>query len=139
MSVRTSDGLPVMDSESIKRALEELQLIQFSLLPDEHLTFLDDTAGWKNALDRYSEDPSASYPPFHDMPSIGIRLDHANIRFELTLGKHGSDTLTSVKGEDITRKDQERWQCLASEKISEISDSEYVALFRPITYLSLTL
>ncbi|KAF8195084.1 hypothetical protein BJ912DRAFT_164558 [Pholiota molesta] len=114
-----------MNSESLKRQLEELQLIQCSLLPTEHLTFLDDTGIWTDALRQYSEDSSASLPDLDNSPFIGIHVDGAKIWFEVKPNEEASKMVISVKGEGITRAEQEHWRSLVVEKMEEISDSEF--------------
>jgi hypothetical protein len=119
-----------MNSESLKRQLEELQLIQCSLLPTEHLTFLDDTGIWTDALRQYSEDSSASLPDTESSPFVGIHVDGAKIWFEMKPNEEASKMIISVKGEGITRAEQERWRSLVVEKMEEISDSEFVYFLR---------
>ena len=114
-----------MDSELIKRTIEELQLIQCSLLPSECMAFINDDQGWRNTLDKYSEEPDIPFPSFDSMPSIAISAEDTGLQFDLTLGEDSSKHIVSVKG-DIPRKDQERWQSVMSAKIKQIaiSDSE---------------
>ncbi|KAF9554054.1 hypothetical protein CPC08DRAFT_644792 [Agrocybe pediades] len=124
------------DSEEQRRlqqSLDELQLLQCSLLPDEHLHFLDGSETWDGILANYdggniSEGTDLSLGP----ASFSIRLDGSNIWFDITLpidqqleGSLDLKKCVSVKGEGITRAEQEKWQGIIAEKLEEISDSEY--------------
>ena len=134
-----------MNLECIQRQLSELQLIQCSLLPDEHLALLDSSPFWQKALESYAEynflesidlDAAAVASPV----SFELKVDGANTWFQVTLPSIGASeseiTAISVKGENITRAEQENWQSMIAEKRKEIDDSEYV-LFCLISSLSI--
>lgn len=121
-----------MKPTTIQQHLEEFQLISCSLLPNERLTFLEGSESWGDALERYSTEPSSDFSMLDSPPTIGIRVDGANVWFTVTFrdeeisevrGDHPRVSV-SVKGEDISRHDQERWQMAVVEKLSEIGDSE---------------
>lgn len=129
--------------DSINRQLEELQLIQCSLLPDEQLTFIDSSAGWGEALETYTTDLDA-IPQIDCAASFSIRLDGSKTWFEITLSDTEGNTVDegmrpqasiAVKGEDMSRSQQDKWNSLIAEKMEEISDSEYVFRTFPIIFL----
>lgn len=116
---------------------EELQLINCSLLPGELFLFLDHCTGWKDALQSYAEDG------YHEsvtelglpQPVFQVGLEDFNIWFEISLPSSSWDSASSgiplhnlpaVKGENISRCQQERWQKIVQENFQEIGDSESV-------------
>ncbi|KAF8956475.1 hypothetical protein BDZ97DRAFT_188208 [Flammula alnicola] len=120
-----------MNQELIRQQLQELQLIQCSILPTERFIFLDNSMSWKVAMEEYAEDPIGNFNSLECPPFLGIRVDGAKIWFEIRMaqgGDAGSDVVSkpsiSVKGEDISRAEQERWKALVADKMEEISDSE---------------
>jgi len=121
-----------MKKEGFKQQLEELHLIQCSLLPTEHIVWLDsgDQHSWAQAIENYSEDPVATVLPPESSASFTLRVEGSKIWFEITLAAVDdfgiSKPSVSVKGEDITRADQERWQMVVEKGFEEISDSEWV-------------
>ncbi|KAH9486039.1 RWD domain-containing protein 2B [Psilocybe cubensis] len=114
-----------MLSESITRQLEELQLIKCSLLPDEELRFIDDNSGWTEALDAYSLDPDSTHRL--ESPALfSIRLIGYKTWFEVAFSAAGGrGSAVSVKGEDMSRSQQDWWNSFISNKLEEISDSEF--------------
>ena len=121
-----------MKEECFKQQLEELHLIQCSLLPTEHIVWLDsgDELSWVQAIENYSEDPFATLLPPESSASFTLRVEGSKIWFEIALAAVNdlgiSKPSVSVKGEDITRDDQERWQMVVVQGFEEISDSEWV-------------
>ncbi|KAF7330109.1 RWD domain-containing protein 2B [Mycena sanguinolenta] len=111
------------------RRLEELQLIQFTLLPDEVLTFLDSEGPvWSQLLQDYGEN-AGSAEPFSwpsAPPHIQVKPLFSKIWFQLLFASsHTTVPSVSVKGEDVTRAEQERWQNIIQEKLTdEITTSE---------------
>jgi hypothetical protein len=105
--------------------LEELQLIQFTLLPEEILTFLDDEGSvWSHLLEIYGEDTSADFSWPTSAPHIQVK-SQSSIWFEVRFPMaDNSNPSVSVKGENITRSEQERWQSIIQEKMDEIAASE---------------
>jgi hypothetical protein len=105
--------------------LEELQLIQFTLLPEEILTFLDDEGSvWSHLLEIYGEDASADFSWPNSAPHIQVK-SQSSIWFEVHFPTaNNSNPSVSVKGENITRSEQERWQSIIQEKMDEIAASE---------------
>lgn len=152
--------------EYIERQLSELQLIQCSLLPDEHLVLLE-SAGWgdlanngrdsgfpfwKKALESYAEYELSAFLESMDLDAVMIspasfelRVDGANTWFQVTLPSVEASTLRegddyepvasvdiSIKGENITRAEQENWKAVIIKKTKEIDGSTYVP--RPISF-----
>ncbi|KAJ7726385.1 hypothetical protein B0H16DRAFT_1383959 [Mycena metata] len=110
--------------------LEELQLIHFTLLPEEILTFLDDEGAiWTQLLQDYADGASAENSPQPIAPPhIQIKPQHSKIWFELQFsGPEDPTPSVSVKGENLTRSEQERWQNLVLEKMEEIGTSDFPA------------
>ncbi|KIK68413.1 hypothetical protein GYMLUDRAFT_68276 [Collybiopsis luxurians FD-317 M1] len=117
----------------MEHLLEELQLISCSLLPGEFLTFLEQCEGWKDALQTYGDSGfhaswAADLPP----PSFQIGIEDHNLWFEAALSSSaGPRTQTensmniSVKGEDISRSQHQKWQDIVKSKLEEIGDSEF--------------
>ncbi|KAJ8462375.1 hypothetical protein ONZ45_g17959 [Pleurotus djamor] len=100
--------------------LEELQLIQYSLLPNETITCCEDAHSWNNSsihLEEYKH-----LCPFN----FTLKSIKSNIWFEVTLPENYPEQRPeiSVKGEDISRQDQERWQTLVQAKLEELVSSE---------------
>ncbi|KAH7911617.1 hypothetical protein BJ138DRAFT_1006189 [Hygrophoropsis aurantiaca] len=115
--------------------LQELQLIQCSLLSDEHFVLNltpDETAVWTSLLDAYAagdltDAGDISLPS--SQISFQIKLDDARVWFEFNL-PHGypedmdHKPTISVKGENITREEQERWQFIVQTKLADFNSSE---------------
>ncbi|KAE9405606.1 hypothetical protein BT96DRAFT_876631 [Gymnopus androsaceus JB14] len=111
----------------MERVFEELQLIDCSLLPGEVFVFLEHCDGWTDALKLYSTvgyDDSVEKLRLPS-PSFQIGLEDFNVWFETSLPSGMSTISVAVKGEDISRAQQERWQDIVREKLEEIGDSEY--------------
>lgn len=108
--------------------LEELQLIQFTLLPEEVLTFLDDEGPlWSQLLHDSNEGaaPSNSNSWPSTPPRIQVKPQSSKIWFEVQFSTLDSPLpAVSVKGENATRSVQERWRGIIQEKLDEIASSE---------------
>ncbi|KAJ7447230.1 hypothetical protein FB451DRAFT_1290722 [Mycena latifolia] len=113
------------------RQLEELQLIQITLLPEEILTFLDeelqDARAWSELLRDYAEgalDSDSSVPPAP--PHIQVKLKHSKIWLDVLFPTPENPAPSvSIKGENVTRGEQERWRSLVHEKMDEIATSDF--------------
>ncbi|KAJ4495962.1 hypothetical protein C8J55DRAFT_414473 [Lentinula edodes] len=114
-------------TSNMERLLEELQLIHCSLLPAEIFLFLDHCNSWNDALQSYvSFGYSDSLEKLNlSSPSLHIGLENFNVWFEVTLSLVQQQPLVAVKGEDISRDEQEKWQRIVKEKFNDIGDSEY--------------
>lgn len=111
---------------SLDRQLEELQLLQCSLLPGELLIFLEEADTWNGLLTAYPDAVKVSHV---SEPSFQIKIDQAQVYFDVVLPRSyldaGAGPLVSVRG-DIARAEQERWQKIIKEKLDELKGSEYV-------------
>jgi len=108
---------------TLTRQLEELQLLQCSLLSGELLRFIDNAEIWSSLL--------AAYPDILDTPNISetrfqVKLDNAHIWFEVELPSNypNARPVVSVKG-DVARGEQDRWQSIVREKMQELESTEY--------------
>ncbi|KAG7100156.1 hypothetical protein E1B28_001935 [Marasmius oreades] len=110
--------------------LEELQLITCSLLPGESFTFSEHCEAWSKILDTYIQDPDQvdsshlfKIPPacFH------VSLDKWTIWFEVELPRRypesGVKPIVVVKGEEITRAEQEMWKFVVTQKLDEVLET----------------
>ncbi|KAH9950977.1 hypothetical protein B0H21DRAFT_818806 [Amylocystis lapponica] len=122
--------------------LEELHLLKCSLLPGESLVFdphFEDGGLWGDLLEQYSYDPEEclSHAPDSFTPAqFQVRIEHAKMCLEVFLppshksgvasgATTGTDPVVSVKGQDLNRSEQERWQLIVSERLNELRDSDY--------------
>lgn len=118
--------------------IEEIRLIKYSLLPGEVLVFLDDFAhNWEPLLTEDLEftgpqaDNSSINPTGASTPGASLSHPHFAINsklwFEIKLPDTYPDLdappLVSIKGEDITRHEQERWQTFTKQKLEELTSS----------------
>lgn len=133
-------------SDSLMKQLDELHLIRCSLLPGELLTFLDDAQAWTDLLDARSiagtgvtSQESVPLTP----PHLQIKLESVNTWFEVRVPhQYAGDLQTrksgptfSIKGENISRFEQERWQSIIDEKLNEIAGTEYVRGFLQVAIM----
>ena len=119
-----------MNEGVIIKQVEELHLIQCSLLPDETLHFIgdDSEAFWPRILQEYSmtmtttlSDPSNTMPK--PAPKFQVCLDGPAkmwMEVEMVAPGSGKTALVCVKGDFMTRADQERWQNIVAEKQQEV-------------------
>ncbi|KAF4604481.1 hypothetical protein EYR40_003255 [Pleurotus pulmonarius] len=137
--------MPDRTSTQLNAQIEEIRLIKYSLLPDEVLVFLDDCADiWEPLLvedfgfTESQEAPSSSNTTGRFLSSAGlpphfaINLEYSKMRFEIELPDAYPDPdappLVSIKGADIARHEQERWQAFIKQKLEELSaaSTEYL-------------
>jgi len=127
----------------LEKQLEELQLINCSLLPGEVLTFLDYCKIWDELLHEYSSGTlsiNKTEQGIAEIPqaTFQVSLETWNVWFEISFphayagSNSGDDTgsgepQVSVKGEDTTRTEQEEWLEVVREKLAEIGETECVA------------
>jgi hypothetical protein len=120
---------------NLSRQLEELQLIKFSLLPGEVLVFLEHCSVWDGLLEKYADDMEAGESKtVKEIPPVTfqVSLESWNVWFEIGfprdydgLGlRERNAPSVAVKGEDITRKEQEEWAKVVREKLEEIGETE---------------
>ncbi|KAI0095172.1 hypothetical protein BDY19DRAFT_988937 [Irpex rosettiformis] len=117
-----------------KRVAEELYLLKCSLLPGEFLSFQqfltpEESEGWSNYLDRYlelsaTEDHSQLPSPYFCVGINNARL-WIDVRYPIDTSPNRLLPVVTIKGEDITRDEQERWQSVIRERNEEVKDSEF--------------
>ncbi|KAI6159249.1 hypothetical protein EDD17DRAFT_907587 [Pisolithus thermaeus] len=119
---------------SVEHQLQELQLIRCSLLRGEVFSFVlpsEDMITWTSLLDVLDSGVDGEI----ELPTKGTSLCSATfsvkvaglpVWFEVQVPEgpiERSDVL--VRGENISRYQQERWQSIVSESIAEVRDSEF--------------
>ncbi len=126
-----------MDEKTVTQQLEELQLIKCSLLPNEIMHFIDDDNDsiWAHLLDDYemsvesietiSQRAARKIRP----AEFVIKLDGQTkvwleVRMPDVPGESSPDALVSVKGDRLSRAEQERWRGVICEKQREVEDAE---------------
>ena len=115
----------------ILQQLEELQLITCSLLPGESFTFSEhcETA-WSETLSTSIENPdcvcvdlATTIPPV----CFNVSIESWHIWFQVELPRTYPEAdvrpLVTVKGEDITRAEQEAWKSIVDEKLNEVLEA----------------
>ncbi|KAH8099459.1 hypothetical protein BXZ70DRAFT_1009266 [Cristinia sonorae] len=126
---------------TITRQLEELNLIKCSLLNDEHIA-LTDSGQWE-ALLQNSEDVSALPTPDSAL-RFQVKCENVPIWFEVNVpddyGAQESnglalDGIVSVRGDQITRSEQEGWQRIVKQSSEELGESEYPIFELLVTHL----
>ncbi|KAI4517930.1 hypothetical protein K525DRAFT_289057 [Schizophyllum commune Loenen D] len=117
-------------SATLKRQLEELELIRCSVMPGEVLTFVDGHDRWLALLDRFSAE--RTIPADDDIPALPISfevwLEGHDLRISVELPIDHSEVSklpnVAVKGTTISRAEQDRWTRLIQDKLQEASDNE---------------
>ncbi|KAH9854296.1 hypothetical protein C2E23DRAFT_726829 [Lenzites betulinus] len=118
-------------ASSIRAVLEELHLLKCCLLPGELLAFTEDAAVWDALLDAYSGNPDVELPPVHHAAQFVVRTDDSDVWFEVEMpweeGDNSGRTIphVAVKGSNLGRSEQERWQAVVAEALEEVRGSEY--------------
>lgn len=117
-----------------RQQLEEIYFLKCSLLPGERLLFLnycDDDDEWEVCFDKYPDglpevDPST--PPTNP-PCVQVLAEDVRLWIEVQYPNLGSSSdlpTVNVRGDDITRNEQERWQLIIQERARDVQGSEYV-------------
>lgn len=120
--------------------VQELQLIQHSLLPGESFSFIlsrEDSRIWHALLDPSTDAiTSASAPTSPNIPTpipqakFQVRALHARIWFEVQFPEGYPDVdstqvpSVSVNGEGISRDEHNRWRTFVQEKSAEVQGNE---------------
>ena len=132
--------MPFLAADTISRQLEELNLLKCSLLNGEELSFIpfsSEAEIWDALLDAYPDQLEAQSSP-ESSAKFQIKCSDFPIWFEVQLptdfessGSSGSipGSMVSVRGGEISRAEQERWQQIIKECSAEVHDSECVVLF----------
>lgn len=138
-----------MRAHSLFQQLQELHLIRSSLMPGEQFSFVlppEDANVWSSLLDNHqacnttpspgldsisdSEIPSATQPC---QARFAVKVQGSQVWFEVQVPSetaHFRCTDLSVKGENISRSQQEFWQSMVREKMeSDVQESVWVPLF----------
>ncbi|KAI0694453.1 hypothetical protein BC835DRAFT_1406453 [Cytidiella melzeri] len=127
-----------------QRTVEELYLLKCSLLSGESLTFEESTDGdaaiWSKCLDSYPEQLEAEGHdyPLPATPCFRIVLDGGRFWIDVQYpALHSTVVLpiVTVKGDDITRSEQQRWQNIIEEQMAEVRGSEFPTYELIATYL----
>ncbi|OJT09570.1 RWD domain-containing protein 2B [Trametes pubescens] len=110
---------------SVRDILEELHLLKCSLLPGELLSFTEILAAWETLLDSYSLDPDAELRALHHAVQFEVRAEDSDVWFGIELPpgykERGTMPIVSVKGHNLGRAEQERWQTVVAEAIEEVT------------------
>jgi len=138
-----------MGSYNLFWQLQELHLIRSSLLPGEHFSFIlapEDTAIWSSLLENqaYNTTPATgpdsisdselhSTPPQPCQARFSVKVQGSQVWFEIQVpsnSAHFRCADVSVKGENISRDQQEFWQSTVRQKMeSDAQESECVPIF----------
>lgn len=116
---------------SARDILEELHLLKCSLLPGEILSFTEASAVWETLLETYSFDPDAELPLVDHAVQFEVKAEDSDVWFGVQLlpgyKEEGVTSVVSVKGDNLGRAEQERWQAVVAEAIEEVTGSECVS------------
>lgn len=143
-----------MASTSLEKQLEELNLLQCSLMPGESLEFVpsqpEDTS-WHDLLAAFAATGTAKQP--HILPPYPARLqarvENVGLWFEIELPReypsavHDGVTVTKiiphvlVRGHTISRSEHEKWQSIVKERLGQVEDSECVQCIPTLVPLDL--
>ncbi|KAI0778869.1 hypothetical protein BD413DRAFT_465887 [Trametes elegans] len=116
----------------LRKILEEIHLLQCSVLPGETLAFTEEPDVWQALLDAYATDPDSSTDlAAPERPArFQVRADDRDVWFDVALPPHYSREEASlprvlVKGDNLRRDEQERWQAAVKEAVEDVRGSEY--------------
>ena len=122
-----------MHNIAIERQLEEIHIIFCSLLPGESLSFslaADDARAWQTSLERCPDYTDLLLPT--TAAQFEVKVSGSSRWFEFILaedyglaGQFHFDV--SVRGENVTRKEQAHWENLIVQRRAELGSSEYVS------------
>ena len=122
---------------TIAKQLEEFQLIQCSLIPGENFLFKDDEDAWNKLLAAHTAGDTIFIPEnlsparFHVLLNRGGAGKAICLETQIThlyagnLAPH-SLPLFSIRGDGVSRLDQERWKDIIQQRLQEFEhDIEY--------------
>lgn len=127
-----------MDSPTLTTQLDEFQLIRCSLLPGELFSFIEDSQNhhlWTNLLETHTMGTPVPVQDIDNLSTahIQIHIEAAKLRISIQVPTSYAGNLVdvpptfSIKGDQITRLEQEQWQAIIEEKLRETDqDTEYV-------------
>lgn len=117
---------------ALMQQVEELVLLKCSLLPDEILEFVlsrnEDYEAWNEVVEKHSEgdllvSPSRVSSPAH----FAVKVRRIPMWFEIDFpNEYPLETTaftTTVRGYDLSRAEQQRWQDIISKKRSQINQA----------------
>jgi hypothetical protein len=126
-----------MDEKTIIHQLDELNLIKYSLLPNETLQFTDDSndSTWERRLDEHntsvaSNDVISCPGARHIRPAeFLIKINgQVKLSFQVQMpdlrGGSSRIAVVSIKGDYLSRAEQEKWQDVIREKQREVEGAE---------------
>ncbi|KAL5494851.1 hypothetical protein ACEPAI_313 [Sanghuangporus weigelae] len=115
---------------SIRKQLEEIHLLQCSLIPPELFDFVlpqDDCEQWSQLLHRYTQDgqiPDDDWQPASTC-RFEVRIEDGPIWFEVELPRGYPEAEAPnvfVRGKNLQRVDQERWREIVNDKLSQVRE-----------------
>ena len=106
-------------------------MLKCSLMGDEIMVFDEYHKVWESLVDEYTENGQVSQTSSHVPCQFAIKLEKFDlwINIELSLGYPGDRrAVVSVKGDRLTRSNQERWQRIIDGTLGDLitNSSEYV-------------
>lgn len=126
----------------LSRQLEEIQLIQCSLLPTELFSFIlqsDNDDEWSALLQEHSSGETRIAKRPSSPCRFRVKIYNVPLYFELELPIDYPHTvpLVFVRGDTIQRQLQEQWQRIVADKLSELlqEDTEYAFACHCDTYV----
>lgn len=120
-----------MINPPLAKQLDELQLIRCSLLPGELFTFIEDTKIWSELLEAHGMGTGLPDLVPASPAHIRIQIESARLSFGVMIpfqyAGNLADTspLFTVKGDSLSRDEQERWQNVIKNKLRALDDPEY--------------
>ena len=128
--------MPPLSPSAISRQLEELNLLKYSLIQDEQIHFIpslsSDANAWTTLLDSYPDQPEDAALP-ESAARFQVKCTDVPVWFEIEFpdAKEGDtflavESLVAVRGDGISRTEQERWQQIVKDLAADLTDSECV-------------
>jgi hypothetical protein len=123
----------------LESQLQELQLIQYSLLPGESFSFVlppEDSRIWASLLHSFNSTVTTALPSVPSpVPQVKFQVKAADARisFEVQFPERypeDSDIvgaqvpLVSINGEGISRDEHHQWRAFVQEKLAEVQGNE---------------
>ena len=128
-----------MDEKTVTHQLDELNLIKYSLLPNEILQFINDSndSTWERRLDEHDtsvalNDVISCPGARHIRPAeflIKINGQVTKLWFQVQMpdlrgGGSSRIAVVSINGDYLSRAEQEKWQDVIREKQREVEGAE---------------
>lgn len=120
-----------MPNRDPEHMMQELYLFKCSLLPGESLLFqesdtaVEDADFWHNCLELYPDLPPEKIDHKPSLPQFSICAESARLWLNVQYAQT-ERPVVAVKGDDITRAEQERWHQIILERSEELCDTESV-------------